>query len=606
MSGRIPQAFIDDLLARINIIDVLDGRVAKLKRSGKNFSGLCPFHKEKTPSFSANAEKQFYYCFGCGAGGNAIGFLMDYEHFSFPEAIETLAQMAGVPLPEPEQYNDNKRPKQLKNLHDHLEAAASFYQKQLRHHPQHQIAIDYLKQRGLTGQIAKTYQIGFAPDGWDNLIQHLELSKNSSGLKELEEAGLVIHNEEKERFYDRFRNRIIFPIKDPRGRVIAFGGRVLGEDKPKYLNSPETELFHKGRELYGLYEARQLNSKLTKLLIVEGYMDVISLAQYGVNYAVATLGTAATEQHLQRLFRVVDELIFCFDGDQAGRTAALRALNTSLPLIEDNQQIRFLFLPDGDDPDTLIRNEGKEAFEQRVHQALPLSEFFFRSQQSDELFSMDDRARFHARVQPLIQNMKAKMLQQLMLDRVEEITGLSPQQFAPQEQTYEEYPIQTEPYYPDNQVYLDYSEPRVEKRSLPQQKRMIELSEYICALLLRYPELAKQTQLPTDVDKLRERFIPLLIQLHQYFQRSQNSNIGCLYIDWQEDPKLSDLLPLIEQISQTTASKQENNELNILQEALHRLEQRIATEKPLQPSKNAKEAQKLLEQLRKIKSSRRN
>lgn len=428
MAGRIPQSFIDDLLARVNIVDVLDGRVNKLKRTGKNYSGLCPFHKEKTPSFTANQEKQFYYCFGCGAGGNAIGFLMEYERLDFPEAVEELAKMVGMEVPrEANNSKQQQRDKQLKEIYSVLEKSTEYYCDQLRQHPGRAAAVDYLKSRGMTGQIAKRFQIGLAPAGWDNLIQHIGSEKAQLDL--LERAGMLIHNEERGSHYDRFRERIMYPIRDQRGRVIAFGGRVLGDAKPKYLNSPETDTFHKSRELYGLYEARQHNSKLERLIIVEGYMDVIGLAQYGITYGVATLGTATTAQHLERLFKMVSEVIFCFDGDAAGRKAARRALETTLPVIIDGKEARFLFLPDGEDPDSLVRKEGTEAFEQRISDALPLSSFFFMTlQENIDVDHLDGRARFSREALPLIDQMQPSILQQMMRNQVRELTGLSEQQ----------------------------------------------------------------------------------------------------------------------------------------------------------------------------------
>lgn len=428
MAGRIPQSFIDDLLARVNIVDVLDGRVDKLKRTGKNYSGLCPFHKEKTPSFTANQEKQFYYCFGCGAGGNALGFLMDHDRLDFPEAIEELAKMVGMEVPREERTpQQQQREQQVKDIYGLLEKASTFYCDQLKSHPARQPAVNYLQQRGLSGQIAKQFGVGLAPPGWDNLIQHI--GNTPDKLKLLERSGMLIHNEDRNSDYDRFRERIMFPIRDQRGRVIAFGGRVLGDAKPKYLNSPETDTFHKSRELYGLYEARQYNSKLEKLIIVEGYMDVIGLAQYGITCAVATLGTATTAQHLERLFKMVSEVVFCFDGDAAGRKAATRAMETTLPVITDGKEARFLFLPDGEDPDSLVRKEGKDDFEQRLRDALPLSSFFFQEQQRDiDLDHLDGRARFSREALPLIDGMQPGMLQQMMLNQVRDLTGLSEQQ----------------------------------------------------------------------------------------------------------------------------------------------------------------------------------
>ncbi len=564
MAGRIPQYFIDDLLARVNIIDVLDGRVERLKRAGKNYSGLCPFHKEKSPSFSVSPEKQFYYCFGCGAGGNAIGFLMEYDRLDFPVAVEELARLAGMEVPRengsPQQV---QREKQLKDLYGILDEAARFYQQQLSQHPQRQSAVDYLKGRGLSGQAAKAFGIGFAPPGWDNLIQ--ALGGDEQRIEALEQAGMLIHNEERNSHYDRFRERIIFPIRDMRGRVIAFGGRVLGDEKPKYLNSPETETFHKGRELYGLYEARQTHSQLTRLLIVEGYMDVVGLAQHGIHYAVATLGTATSAQHLERLFKVVPEVVFCFDGDEAGRKAASRAMETTLPVIRDGQEARFLFLPDGEDPDSLVRTEGQEAFQTRIDQALPLSEYFFRSQtEQADLDSMDGRARFSTRALPLIRAMQPSLLQQMMLERICEITGLSLEQInsvinlhqvtAAQARSPEggQQPVQEAPpgtRSPAPQIAASTPTRRPRPRG---QTGNLNLCDKAISCLLHFPQLAARIPQASELQGMAESNGEVLIALVDYLQKTPNSSLGTLVIDWQDDPQRSAWLMLLNEIAHNT------------------------------------------------------
>ncbi|WP_370278156.1 DNA primase [Pontibacterium sp.] len=599
MAGRIPQHFIDDLLARVNIIDVLDGRVQKLKRTGKNYSGLCPFHKEKTPSFTANQEKQFYYCFGCGAGGNALGFLMEYDHLDFPQAVEELAKMVGMEVPKEESQQNRQQQQHLKSLYDLLTQAAEFYAQQLRSHSSRQQAVNYLKSRGLSGQAAKAFEIGFAPPGWDNLLNHVGDSSENRQL--LEKAGLLIHNEERNSDYDRFRNRIMFPIRDQRGRVIAFGGRVLGDDKPKYLNSPETETFHKSRELYGLYEARKHNHKLERLLIVEGYMDVVGLAQYGIHYAVATLGTATTAQHLERIFKIVPEVIFCFDGDEAGRNAAKRALGTTLPVIKDGQEARFLFLPEGEDPDSLVRKEGSDDFSKRLDEALPLAEFFFKSQSEEmDLNSMDGRARFSSAALPLIQGMKPGILKQMMLDRVSELTGLSQDQLESVVNLHSAtQPTEPEPqpqaeYYPTD--YYDagdsYSEPDYypeDSSSAPRKAQFntrretsksrssvqIELSERIISLLLHFPTLARLCELPAKLDQLPEPNIPLLCALVDYLKSHPRATLGTLYVDGQEDPTLSGYLMTLNGITYADPVNDIQQAEQILQDALPKLERRI-------------------------------
>lgn len=426
MAGLIPQGFIDDLLGRTDILEVVGSRL-KLKKTGKNFSALCPFHDEKSPSFSVSPDKQFYYCFGCGAGGNALSFVMDFERLDFPQAVEELARQAGVDVPREEVRPGSRQasqPRKDSPLYALLEQAAAFYRQQLRHHPKRERAVTYLKQRGLTGQIAKRYDIGFAPPGWDNLMGHL--TTDSTEVKALIEAGLVVENPDSGKRYDRFRDRIIFPIRDSRGRTLGFGGRVLGDDKPKYLNSPETPVYHKGQELYGLYEARQANRQLDDVLVVEGYMDVIALAQHGVTNAVATLGTATSEDHLKRLFRIVNAVVFCFDGDRAGIQAAWRALNACLPVMKDGRHVRFLFLPEGQDPDSLIRSEGQDAFRARMaQQAQPLTDYLFRHLAEEASpDSLEGKAHLATLALPLIEQVPGSMLRRLLRQQLEKLTGM--------------------------------------------------------------------------------------------------------------------------------------------------------------------------------------
>jgi len=412
--ARIPQNFIDDLVARADIVELIDARVP-LKKAGREFQACCPFHNEKTPSFTVSPQKQFYYCFGCGAHGTALGFLMEFDRLDFIDAVKELAQQMGVEVPVDDSPQARERRAEGESLYDILGAANDWYQKQL---PTNTTAVDYLKKRGLTGETAKRFGIGYAPAGWDGVMKQLGSSETARG--QLLTAGLLIEKaDDRERVYDRFRDRIIFPIRDARGRVIGFGGRVMGDDTPKYLNSPETPVFHKGRELYGLYEAKQANRELTRLLVVEGYMDVIALAEQGLNFAVATLGTAVTPDHLQRLFRTVPEVVFCFDGDRAGRKAAWRALEESLPQLRDGRQARFLFLPDGEDPDSLVQAEGPEAFEQRVQNADSLSRFLFDSLADKvDLSSLDGRSRLIELAKPLLKPVPAGAFRELLLQEL--------------------------------------------------------------------------------------------------------------------------------------------------------------------------------------------
>ena len=435
MAGKIPQYFIDDLLARADIVPVVDSRV-KLRKTGKNYSACCPFHDEKTPSFTVSPDKQFYYCFGCGASGNAVGFLMEYDRLPFPEAVEKLAASLGIDVPREQLAPGQvKRQQESQSLYQLTEKAADYYRAQLKEHRAAGAAITYLRNRGLSGAIARDFAIGLAPPGWDNLLNQLGTSSEKAEL--LERAGLAIRRQDsdgnpgknepgKRHHYDRFRNRIMFPIRDQRGRTIGFGGRVLGDEKPKYLNSPETPIFHKGRELYGLWEARQANRELQRLIVVEGYMDVVALAQFDIRCAVATLGTACGEEHIQLAFRHTQELVFCFDGDQAGRTAARRALEAALPHMQDGRSLRFLLLPEGEDPDTLVRQIGGERFNQLIdEQGRPLEDFLFDLLgEGINLQTMDGRARLSKAAAPLLDLLPAGVYRQLMFQQLARRTGL--------------------------------------------------------------------------------------------------------------------------------------------------------------------------------------
>jgi len=399
MAGRIPRVFINDLLARTDIVDLIDARV-KLKKQGKNYHACCPFHNEKTPSFTVNGEKQFYHCFGCGAHGNAIDFLMNYDRLEFVESIEELATAYGLEVP----YESGTGPSQLErhqrqSLYQLMTGLRDFYQQSLSQSSAAG-AREYLATRGLSAEVIQHFSIGFAPAGWDNALKRF--GRNPDDQQTLTDAGMLVTND-RGRTYDRFRDRVMFPIHDKRGRVIGFGGRVLGDGMPKYLNSPETDIFHKGRQLYGLYEAQKNHPEPAKLLVVEGYMDVVALAQFGVDYAVASLGTSTTAEHIQLMFRTTDTVICCYDGDRAGREAAWRALETALPYMNDGRQLRFMFLPDGEDPDTLVRKEGKAAFEARIEQATPLSSFLFDTLLPQvDLRSPDGRAQLSTLALPLI------------------------------------------------------------------------------------------------------------------------------------------------------------------------------------------------------------
>lgn len=417
MRGRIPDSFIDELLTRVDIVDVIERRVP-LKKAGREWTACCPFHNERTPSFYVSPAKQFFHCFGCGAHGSAVKFLMDYERLEFPDAVEELAQSVGLTVPR-EGGDDRVQREDKTDLYALLDAAAGWYEKEL---PKNADAQAYCKKRGLDAQTIQRFRIGWAPAGFDGVIKALGGSDKRMQL--LNEAGMVASSERGSR-YDRFRERLMFPILDRRGRVIAFGGRVLQSDQgPKYLNSPETPLFHKGRELFALWQVKQANPSLTRIVVVEGYMDVIAMHQAGLPIAVATLGTATTPEHTEVLFRAAPDVVFCFDGDRAGRAAAWKALESALPRLRDGRQAYFLFLPDGEDPDTLIRKEGKDGFEKRLKAATPLSEYFFGELAHDvDTASLDGRARLAERARPLIARLPDGAFRDLMAQELEKRTG---------------------------------------------------------------------------------------------------------------------------------------------------------------------------------------
>ncbi|TMH44959.1 MAG: DNA primase, partial [Betaproteobacteria bacterium] len=417
----IPDSFKQELLHRVDIVDVIE-RYVPLKKGGANYSACCPFHTEKTPSFTVSPTKQFYHCFGCGVHGNAISFLMEYQGLGYVEAVKDLAESVGMKMPEFEPRA--KKPEGGPDLYEIMERACDYYREQLKATPR---AIEYLKGRGLTGKIAARFGIGYAPEGWQNL----EGVFPTYADKALKDVGLVIDGEDSGRRYDRFRDRIMFPILNQRGSVIAFGGRVLGEGEPKYLNSPETPLFEKGRELYGLAQARLAIRAVGRAIVVEGYMDVVALAQHGVEYAVATLGTATSATHIQKLLRQTDEVVFCFDGDAAGRKAAWHALEASLPYLADNKTVRFLFLPPEHDPDSFVRQKGKEAFEKKLGDSRPLSEFLLEELKSrTDLGTAEGRSRLAHEAKPLLQKVSAPALRLQLLKALAEAAGMTYEEAA--------------------------------------------------------------------------------------------------------------------------------------------------------------------------------
>jgi DNA primase len=416
MAGLIPQDFIDDLIARADIVEVVGKRV-QLKKAGREFKACCPFHDEKSPSFTVSPGKGFYHCFGCGAHGTAIGFLMEFDHMSFVDAIESLANSMGVEVPRSESDQPARRYDELFSL---MDSVARHWQECLKDSP---AAVEYLKKRGIDGSTAKRYGIGYSPDGWSNVLD--KFGQSDEAAERLLATGLIIRKDNG-KHYDRFRDRLMFPIRDARGRTIGFGGRTMGDGEPKYLNSPETVLFHKGRELYGLYEARQALRHIERLVIVEGYMDTVALARHGIDFAVATLGTATTTEHLNRLFRLTENAYFSFDGDRAGKKAAWRALENALPQIREGRQIRFVFLPDGEDPDSFVNANGADAFVKLLDKGLPLSEFLIQELASQvDMETIDGRAKLAEMARPLVNKLPDGVYRELLIDGLAEAVGLT-------------------------------------------------------------------------------------------------------------------------------------------------------------------------------------
>ncbi|EHK9179738.1 DNA primase [Vibrio parahaemolyticus] len=514
MAGHIPRSFIDDLLARLDIVDIIDARV-KLKKKGKNYGACCPFHNEKTPSFSVSQEKQFYHCFGCGAHGNAIDFMMEFERLEFVEAIEELASYLGLDVPREQrsggggQFNSGPQASssEKRSLYDLMGSIAQFYRNQLKQ-PSSKVAIEYLKDRGLSGEIVQKFGIGYVADEWDLVRKNFGQNKDNQDM--LVTGGMLIENDKGNR-YDRFRGRIMFPIRDRRGRVIGFGGRVLGEGTPKYLNSPETPIFHKGKELYGLYEVLQAHREPAQILVVEGYMDVVALAQYGVDYSVASLGTSTTGDHIQMLFRQTNTVVCCYDGDRAGKEAAWRALENALQFLKTGNTLKFLFLPDGEDPDSYIRKYGKAAFEQQIEQATPLSSYLFDNLielHQINLGNNEGKSALRAYASALIDKIPDPYFQELLEKLLDERTGFDNRLRHPRKKISETRP-----------------QPHKEIKRTPMRE--------VIALLIQNPSYA---QMVPDLSSVRDLSIPGLSLFADVLDKCQahpHINTGQLLEHWR-------------------------------------------------------------------------
>ena len=554
MAGQIPRQFIDELLARTDIVELIDQRVP-LKKAGRNYAACCPFHNEKSPSFTVSQDKQFYHCFGCGAHGNAISFMMEFEQLEFVEAIEELAQQHHLEVPR-EQGAGKNRPSAQADDYNLMQQAATYYQQQLQQHPDSQRVRDYLSKRGLSAQTVADFALGYAPESWDGLLKQLSPTNNRQLRDQLTELRLINRNDNG-REYDFFRDRLMFPIRDKRGRVIAFGGRVLGDGTPKYLNSPESRLFHKGRELYGLYEVRQQPGHVEQILVVEGYMDVVALAEHDIRFAVACLGTATTSDHMHTLFRYTPRVVCCYDGDRAGRDAAWRALQSALPQLKDGVELNFVFLPDGEDPDSLVQKEGKTAFLQRVATAMPLNQYFFEHlvQEFDPATDAGKSA-LSVKASELIKQIPSEFYRDSLSDKLANLLG------KPRERT-------------------KASVSRAGNRVKPAAMKITPMRRAI-GLLLQYPNLAS---VMPDAPELADANIPgigLLLSIQQRLLQQADLTTAQLIEQWRGLPEHNILMTLAawdhqiepEQLSQEFVDTFHSIEDQYLQQRLEALERK--------------------------------
>ncbi len=568
--GRIPREFIDELLVRVDLVDLIDSRVP-LKKTGNNYVARCPFHNEKTPSFSVNRNKQFFHCFGCGASGNAISFLMDFNHLDFVEAVEDLAAIVGVAVPrQSADYYAEAKKDDLNSLYLLMEQVAAFYVNQLRIGAEGKKAVEYLKARGVDGACASNFMLGYAPNEWKALASQFDQTA-------LMAAGLLVSNDNGQ-IYDRFRGRIMFPIRDKRARIIGFGGRVLDDTLPKYLNSPETSLFHKGKEVYGLYELLAKDSKPSRILLVEGYMDVIALAQFGLHYAVAALGTATSQAHLDLLFRFSSELVLCFDGDKAGREAAWRAMDVVFPCLKEGRQVRIMILPQTQDPDSLMREEGLDRFTERVLTAATLSEYFFaQCSKKLNLTELEGRAQLINKARPYLDKLPEGIFKDMMFEQLKALS---------------------------NSVVLDILQNKtrlatttVNKRQRQENRRLSSAREAI-ALLIQHPNLAEVIkQKEIDVNSLSFAGSDLFISLLQAIYASQKpvktAILVELYRDTAEEKTVNALATLVFPIADDMIDAVFFDALNVL------LKQSWDTKLDLLLSKNERTPQEN-EELRQI------
>ncbi|PKF61913.1 DNA primase [Psychromonas sp. psych-6C06] len=545
MAGRIPQNFIDDLIARTDIVELIDSQV-KLKKKGGGYRARCPFHNgNNDSSFSVNDKQQFYHCFNCGASGNALTFVMEYEGLEFVDAIETLAGQLGLEVPREASIQSGGKPAPYIDRKDSyllMDDIAKYYQQQLLQHKNSEKVISYLKARGLTGETAKHFKIGYAPEGWDNICKRF--SRSTETNKQLQEAGMI-KLRDSGGSYDFFNDRLMFPILDRRGRVVGFGGRVFDNQEPKYLNSPETPLFHKGKELYGLYQVKQAHKDIERILVVEGYMDVVALWQYGIDYAVASLGTATTPDHIHTLFRHSSEIVCCFDGDKAGRTAAWRALENALPYIQDGRTLRFMFLADGEDPDSFVQKEGKESFERLIGQSLPLSDFLFQQLLAQvDMSSSDSKTKLAQLAIPLISRLNTSIFRQMMEERLTKLLGIELeglQKLLPKEQG-------------------------DEKKTVKNKTTPMRLA---ISILLQHPNIAYGLPEFPEFKEIQLPGLNLLNSLLDICRVNPNITTGQLLEHWRETPESKQLNQLAVWQNDVQEDKYEDLFLDILERFLN-------------------------------------
>ncbi|WP_111976763.1 DNA primase [Algibacillus agarilyticus] len=550
MAGRIPRAFIDDIIARTDIVDLIDSRV-RLKKAGRNYQACCPFHNEKSPSFTVAPDKQFYHCFGCGAHGNAISFLIEYDKLEFVDAIEELAGMHSMEVPR-EEGQHKQTPEQVSQIkadYELMQLAAEFFNQQLQTHEKSADVQAYVKMRGIEQNIVQAFQIGYAPEAWDALLKTLGQTKQAA--HQLRDLGMLIENDNN-RLYDRFRDRLMFPILDRRGKCIGFGGRILGDGTPKYLNSPETRIFHKGKELYGLYQARQNNRRLDRLLVVEGYMDVVALAQAGINYAVASLGTATTPEQIQLMFRYSPEIICCYDGDKAGRSAAWRALENALMYLTDNVKMRFVFLPDKEDPDTLVKKIGAAEFENLIDNAKPIETFLFEELANQaNIDSLQGKAKLNELLTPLLDKIPPGEFKRLLSNKLNQTLGKA-----------------------DNS-HLDRVKEAKQKQTMRNQTASTKATPVrkALAILLEQPRLAQTLAHMTDsqilaLGQVELPGVTLFVEVLMYCRARENVNVGQILEHWRNNPNQVTLAKISAWEHHVTEENQEKVFLDIMDSLL--------------------------------------